>query len=489
MKTDFLPKEKNIKTSEKIHNQSTELLQTEEIFINQKEEIKKIKKKRLELKNSNQNSAKGINLNIIKNRKEKKFNTIDNINLTETKKFPRNNFKLNSKINKNIVGKTKIISRTRLNNNNNIKKLKLKFPSDNTSATKGKNENKSKKIRNLNNNTQEINKSDFVEENTIINNDNDAESIIDLENEIDFLSLLNINKFQRCDCIISEKINENYYNELFDNENNNTNDEIPKIKENWTNINIMNRTNTYKKIKLQIPNIIFNSNFNFNNTVIRTKNVIDYNTKGVKINLHLKLYDKSSFWIFTRCYIDNNIEDNKKFKTINANSIKMNLDINDNEDKKSKIFNKYSTVIKIFKNKNSNQAFVSFGTFYKNKKSGHLHYKTFLKRQLVDFVHEDNNYYYLENDLCEFDIIVIDLGNEFLQAKISLNNREKYNNIKSNFYLPITQKAKLMFCGEGNNIKITELEIKSFIKYDENRERFDLILSDERKACDRCLIG
>ena len=158
MKTDFLPKEKNIKTSEKIHNQSTELLQTEEIFINQKEEIKKIKKKRLELKNSNQNSAKGINLNIIKNRKEKKFNTIDNINLTETKKFPRNNFKLNSKINKNIVGKTKIISRTRLNNNNNIKKLKLKFPSDNTSATKGKNENKSKKIRNLNTNTQEINK-------------------------------------------------------------------------------------------------------------------------------------------------------------------------------------------------------------------------------------------------------------------------------------------------------------------------------------------
>ena len=95
----------------------------------------------------------------------------------------------------------------------------------------------------------------------------------------------------------------------------------------------------------------------------------------------------------------------------------------------------------------------------------------------------------LNQTVSGFDIIVIDLGNEFLQAKISLNNREKYNNIKSNFYLPITQKAKLMFCGEGNNIKITELEIKSFIKYDENREKFDLILSDERKACDCCLIG
>ena len=38
------------KTHDKIHNQSTEILQTEDLFINQKEEIKKIKKKRLEFK-------------------------------------------------------------------------------------------------------------------------------------------------------------------------------------------------------------------------------------------------------------------------------------------------------------------------------------------------------------------------------------------------------------------------------------------------------
>ena len=150
------------------------------------------------------------------------------------------------------------------------------------------------------------------------------------------------------------------------------------------------------------------------------------------------------------------------------------------------MFNKYSTVMKIFKNKNSNKAFVSFGTFYKNKKSGNLHYKTFLQRQLVDFVHEDNNYYYLENDLCEFDVIIIDSGTEYLQTKISLNNREKYNNIKSNFYLPINKKAKIMFCGEGNNIKISQLEIKSFIKLDEDRDKIGLILTDERKACDCC---
>jgi hypothetical protein len=78
------------------------------------------------------------------------------------------------------------------------------------------------------------------------------------------------------------------------------------------------------------------------------------------------------------------------------------------------------------------------------------------------------------------------LGNEFLQAKISLNNKEKFNNIKCNFYLPTNRKAKLMFCGEGNNIKISQLEIKSFIKLDEDRDKIGLILTDERKACDCC---
>ena len=43
-----------------------------------------------------------------------------------------------------------------------------------------------------------------------------------------------------------------------------------------------------------------------------------------------------------------------------------------------------------------------------------------------------------------------------------------------------------MFCGEGNNIKISQLEIKSFIKLDEDRDKIGLILTDERKACDCC---
>ena len=45
-----------------------------------------------------------------------------------------------------------------------------------------------------------------------------------------------------------------------------------------------------------------------------------------------------------------------------------------------------------------------------------------------------------------------------------------------------------MFCGEGNNIKSTKLEIKSFVKYDEGRDKFGILLSDERKECDCCSI-
>ena len=462
------------KTSEKIINQSTELLQTEDMFINQKEEIKRIKKKRIEIKNNKQNITNHLNKGD-KIRKEKKFYTLKNINFTEMKKPIRNNIKSNPKDNnKNILKKNKKLVQKNLN----IRKLKLKFPFDNKYNTNNE-ENNINENNNINKEKNNIHNDDKDYEKTIINNDN--ESNINLEGEIDFISLSNMNNFQKCDCII----NEIYFNDFYDDVNDL--DEIPKITEKWTNFNKINKNDLSSSVNVTIPKIL--NNFDFSKKALLTKNIIDYNTKGVKINIHLKLYEKSTFWIFTRCYVGDYFDNIKRHKTITASSHKLNLEnINEKEKNNKKIFNKYSTVIKIFKNKNSNKSFVSFGTFYKNKKSGNLHYKTFLQRQLVDYVHEDNNYYYLENDLCEFDIIIIDLGNEFLQAKISLNNKEKFNNIKCNFYLPTNKKAKLMFCGEGNNIIVTELEIKSFLKYDEDIDKFGLIISNDSKACDCCSI-
>ena len=447
----------------KLHNQSIEILETEDIFINQKEEIKKIKKKSLEFKKYkfDRNNSKGLKLNCLQIRREKKFKTINELNLTQTKKLDDLKETKSNSI-KNKINLTKKLNQ----NNKNIKKIKLKIYQNIK-----QHDNK----ENINDETNQKNE----EDNSIINNDNDNDIEIQkdlyIEKEIDFISLKNLDHFQKCEC----DINENYFLDYYLNPADY--DEIPSINEKWTNLD---KDNTQEKYS--IPNIRLNQNFDFSKKVLLTKNVIDYYTKGVKINLHLKLYDKGTFWIFTRCYVNDFINYSKRFKTISANSRKINIDLEEKENNKNKMFNKYSTVMKIFKNKNSNKAFVSFGTFYKNKKSGNLHYKTFLQRQLVDFVHEDNNYYYLENDLCEFDVIIIDSGTEYLQTKISLNNREKYNNIKSNFYLPINKKAKIMFCGEGNNIKISQLEIKSFIKLDEDRDKIGLILTDERKACDCC---
>ena len=454
------------KKNDKIHNQSTEILQTEDIFINQIEEIKKLKKKRLELKhyNFNRNNTNGLNLKCIQIRHGKKFNTVNELNLTETKKI--SDMKESKETKSNSI-KNKINLKNKfIKNNTNIKKLKLKL-SQEIKHKDNNNEisrNEKNRILNIKNTT------------TIINeNENENEN----EKEIDFISLNNNEHFQKCDCIINEEQLKDLY---FDNDDYDY-DEIPKINEKWTNLNKENNTEKTYPINKKI-----NQNIDFSKKVLVTKNVIDYNTKGVKINLHLKIYDKGTFWIFTRCYVNDYMNRIKRFKTISASNRKMNLNLDENENVKNKMFNKYSTVIKIFKNKNSNKAFVSFGTFYKNKKSGNIHYKTFLKRQLVDYIHEDNNYYYLENDLCEFDVIIVDLGIECLQTKISLNNNEKYNNIKSNFYLPINNKAKLMFCGEGSNIKVTQLDIKSFIKLDEDRDKIGLILTDERKACDCCSV-
>ena len=441
-------------------NQSTEIIPSEDIFINQKEEIKKIKKKKLELKAFRENFKEKANLKCIQIKKDKNCSVYNTLNTLSSHKSDNKknekNFGKKIKKSKSFTNK-KLREKRNKSLNNNIKKIKLKLVDDfNVDNEINANEN--------------IETDKEEEEDTIFNNDSINNTIKNIENEIDFLSLSNIDYFEKCKCEFKGKDNN-------DNDENN----LPIIEENWRNLSeyiVQNET----------PNLI--TNFDFSKISLITKNYIDYNLKGIEINIRLKLYSQSTFYIFTRCYIEDNNDTNnntinnskeiKKFKTENLCNIR---------NKKSKsLFSKYSTVIKIFKNKNSKKAFVSFGTFYKGKKSGNIHYKTFLQRQLVDYLHQDKNYYYLENDLCEFDIIVIDLGNENLEARISLNNKERFNNIKSNFYLPLSKKAKIMFCGEGKSAVITDLKMRSFSKFDEDKDQLGLILSTEKKSCDCCLI-
>ena len=459
----FFKIEKNIEKFQKklsnVHqqNQSTEIIPSEDIFINQKEEIKKIKRRILEIKNFRESYKERINLKSLKINKDKNYSTYKTYNTISS-----NNLKINSKsenkiynITDNKIKKPKI----RKSEDNNIKKIKLKLKDDLYIDNNGTENINNDKTNKEDDSFDEINNDN--DNDIIINNDNDNISI-KKEHEINYLTLFNCNSFEKCECELKGV-----------DENDNDENYLPIINEKWENFSIpLNET----------------TNFEFSKIVLKSKNFIDYSTKGIEINIHLKLFSQSSFFIFTRCFIDDyedtnnntiNSDEIKKYNTENAYNLRKG---------KNKIFTKYSTVIKIFKNKNSKKAFVSLGTFYKSRKSGNLHYKTFLQRQLVEFLHQDNNYYYLENDLCEFDIIVVDIGNENLDMKISLNNKTRFNNIRSNFYLPLNKKAKLMFCGAGNCAKVTELKIRSFSKYDEDKEKIGLILSSEKKSCNCCLI-
>ena len=437
-------------------NQSTEIMPSEDIFMNQKEEIKKIKKMRLELA-FRESYKETANLKCYKVHKQKNMTSFKTINTIYTKKTESKILKSNSANNRQLKGKNKIT----INSNRKVtKEIKMKLI-DNFNK-KEIHENISEKYfisKKIINEDIDINKDEdhYIDidgeydndkdNNTTINNENNSTINIDFGNEIDFISLSNIDNFQKCEC------------KKMDNDDDTDENYLPEINEKWTNVS----DNLDTKL---IPKIL--KDFEFSKIALKTNNVVDYNNKGIEISLHLKLFDKSSFYIFTRCYVDN---DNNIFDNNN-----------------NKIFCEYSTVIKIFKIRHSKKSFASFGTFYKSKKSGNLHYKTFLQRQLVDFLKEDKNYYYLENDLCEFDIIIVDLGNENIEAKISLNNKYKFNNIKSNFYLPTNKKAKLMFCGEGKSAKVTDLKIRSFIKNDDDKDKIGSILSSEQNSCDCCYI-
>ena len=105
-------------------NQSTEIIPSEDIFINQKEEIKKIKKKKLELKAFRENFKEKQNLKCIQIKKDKNcsvYNTLNTLSShkSDNKKNEKNfgkkikksksftNKKLREKRNKSLNNKIK----------------------------------------------------------------------------------------------------------------------------------------------------------------------------------------------------------------------------------------------------------------------------------------------------------------------------------------------------------------------------------------------
>ena len=342
-------------------------------------------------------------------------------------------------------------------------------------------------IQNINNNKKKNHKRNYIiqnlgniieELNSLNNNDNNDNNKIlrsqkysSLNNKIKrkrsfrelnlFLTIDNPQLFEISD--IQNELNIDI-NE-FENEEENDIEKIPTINNSWK------IAKKFKKV---------NNCIEFSNIALRTLNEVNYNTNGVEINVDFSLVGDSEFWIFSRCFINKDFNESEIFDTFSINN------------ESNVIFNKYTSLIKINKEKNSSKCFVSFGTFYEDETDKNkIKYETFLKRQLIDYSEIENSnsdtsnsiYYYLENDLMDIRIIIIDLGDEVIDAKIFINNNNKFNHIEGKFYLPTIKRSKLLFCGIGQSVLVRKLRISSIDK----SEDFESDVSN-KKSCTCCNI-
>ena len=216
-----------------------------------------------------------------------------------------------------------------------------------------------------------------------------------------------------------------------------------------------------------------------NNLALRVIQEIDYEKRGLELNINFNLIEKSEFWIFTRSFVNKDINESIYFDEKSEN-----IDANDN-------FNKYSSLIKIIKDPNMDRCYITFGTFYQEiNENNKLYYKSFLKRQLIDysFGNNNNNYYNFNNS--EFNVIINDLGEESINAKIYFNNNIESNDITGNFFLPLNKKAKILICGRGKSVRLKQFIVK---KYDKRKNGFKSPIkfeseNDVPKNCECCTI-
>ena len=215
-------------------------------------------------------------------------------------------------------------------------------------------------------------------------------------------------------------------------------------------------------------------NIELKTIALRTVNEIDYDKNMAKININFTLKEESELWIFTRSFIKN--------ETINFNNSTITYE-------SDKISNKYSSVIKVIKKRDCLKSFVTFGTFCENNKhSKQISYKSFLKRQLVNF--NETNYQQIESDedSCDFNMYITDKGDDCIDTKISMNEDNKFNQIIAKFYLPTNKRCKLLFCGEGESVIIKSIKISNLDKNDIQEDEFETLFTLEQKSCNCCSI-
>lgn len=226
-------------------------------------------------------------------------------------------------------------------------------------------------------------------------------------------------------------------------------DKIPKICSNWDSALefIKDGINESRK------------GLDIRNKALRTINEIDYEENGLEIRLKFTLHRESELWLFTRCFVNKDINESFNFDTESINN-------GPGEE-----FNKYTTTIIINKEADSNKNFISFGTYYEDK--GKKLFKVFAKRQLVDYdkIASSNSNLYFYNDTqidcCNYELYLYDFGKENIQGKIFVNNNKIPNVVASSFFIPADKRAKFMIAGIGQSTEIFNLDIRP-IKVENN---------------------
>ena len=241
----------------------------------------------------------------------------------------------------------------------------------------------------------------------------------------------------------------------------------------------------WKKIDKDFPRLSENNNgyeyIELNQMAIRVIKEIDFDEMGVELNLNFNLIGTSQIFVFTRSFVNKDINESGIFED----------DIYNIE--KNDIFNKYTSLIKISKDMKKVSSFITFGTYYNDKyKNNKLCHKFFLQRQLIDYNEEKNYNEYDDRKeyQTEFNMVINDLGNENINARIYLNKNKKPNDISGNFFLPINKKAKIMIFGMGTGVRLRNIGCKIFNKRNESIKNLIKFESENSapKNCQCCCI-
>jgi hypothetical protein len=130
------------------------------------------------------------------------------------------------------------------------------------------------------------------------------------------------------------------------------------------------------------------------NIALKSEATYDYSKLGLEMTMTFSLKGESSFWIFLRCPDE-------------------------------EVCDKHNAIVKVSKEDKSQKCFISLAIFSEDEKS-FLNYKTFVKRQLINFsskyllilIIEFKSHFFIENDMCNLKLNIVDIGNEKLNIKV-----------------------------------------------------------------------